>query len=96
MSQKSRRRAQQARERAVKEALKTAQIEARGYNYCQRCGRSDKPLELSHNENKGAGGTSELITIEDAELLCNLCHGNEMHNLRLKESEPMWSMRENK
>ena len=75
----------EANEQLVKKALLDAQIELRGWNYCQGCGRSDLPLQLSHNKHKGAGGSKKMITVDDAEILCDFCHKNGKHNLRLKE-----------
>jgi len=78
-------------EKLVKEALLEAQIELRGWNYCQTCGKPSLTLDLSHNKHKGAGGSKKMITTDDAKLLCRKCHGNEKHGLRIKESQPMWT-----
>ena len=74
----------EANEQKVKEALLASQIELRGWNYCQECGRSGLRLDLSHNEHKGMGGSKKMITTNDAKLLCRKCHGNVKHNLRIK------------
>ena len=81
----------EANEQKVKKALLDAQIEARGWNYCQECGRSGFKFQLSHNKHKGAGGSKKMITVDDAQILCDTCHKNVKHGLRIKESQPMWT-----
>lgn len=79
----------EANERKVKAQLLESQIDDRGWNYCQGCDRSDRPLHLSHNRNKGAGGSKELITVDDAKIQCDICHSAK-HHLKIVESKPMW------
>ena len=54
---------------------------------CARCPRRGF-LQLSHKIPKARGGES---TIENTELLCIKCHGEDEHGLSINlDSQPMW------
>ena len=70
--------AQIANERELKKQL----IEQTG-GLCQRCHTTGdwRGLSLSHNRNKGMGGTTHVYTIDEVELLCYPCHNREKHGI---------------
>ena len=47
---------------------------------CEQCGGHDI-LDLSHNKNKGMGGTHKVYTLNEVQILCRSCH-NKKHHLR--------------
>lgn len=67
--------------KGVPEKVRQAVI-FRASGVCEECGRNEF-LEIAHIEPKGVGGSRKLDTEDNLRLLCQKCHAELYHHLRI-------------